>query len=313
MKEIKVQSPATVSNVVCGFDCLGFALDEPMDEITVRLIDEKIVRIINRDDFNLPNEAEQNVAGVALLAMLSEISEKIGFEIESRKKIKPGSGVGSSAASAVGAVVAANRLLKNRFSKTELAEFALAGEFVASKGRHADNVAPCLFGGFVLVRSTNPLDVVQLDFPPLFVTVIHPQIEIKTSMAREILPQSISLSDAIRQWSNLGAFVSALSKGDYELISRSLEDFIVEPVRKSLIPHFDELKNESLNSGALGGGISGSGPSVFMLSETRKTARKIAETMREIYERTKIEFNVYESQINSEGVKFFDDEFSKNK
>ncbi len=274
MKEIKILSPATVANVVCGFDCLGFALQEPNDEMTVRIIDEKTVRIIHHDDFGLPVEAEKNVAGKSLLAMLDEIEENIGFEVEITKKIKPGSGIGSSSASAVGAVVAANKLLGDRFSRLEFAEFALAGEQFASQGRHADNVAPCLFGGFTLVRSVNPLDIVELEFPPLFVTVIHPQIEIKTSEARKILPTEISLKSAIQAWANVGALVSALSKGDYELISRSLEDFIVEPVRKNLIPHFDELKTASLKTGALGGGISGSGPSVFMLSETLQTARK---------------------------------------
>lgn len=303
MKEITIFSPATVANVVCGFDCLGFALENPCDEMTVRLLNEKTVRIKHLDEYNLPAEAEKNVAGKALLTMLRATEEKVGFEVEITKNIKPGSGIGSSAASAVGAVVAANRLLENRFSTLELAEFALAGEFVASQGRHADNVAPCLFGGFTLVRSTNPLDIVQLEFPPLYATVIHPQIEIKTSEARRILPQNVPLKDAIRQWSNLGALVSALAKGDYELLSRSLEDFIVEPVRKKLIPKFDELKSESLKAGALGGGISGSGPSVFMLSQTEKTARKIGQVMREIYEKTGIDFNVYVSAINPEGVK----------
>jgi homoserine kinase len=304
MNEIKVLSPASVSNVVCGFDCLGFALNEPCDEITVHLIDEKTIRIKHLDAYNLPVETEKNVAGVALLSMMKEINENIGFEVEITKKIKPGSGIGSSSASAVGAVVAANRLLENRFSLPELAEFALAGEFVASQGRHADNVAPCLFGGFVLVRSVEPLDVIRLDFPKLFATVIHPQIEIKTSYAREILPKNVPLKDAINQWSNVGALVAALAKGDYALISRSLEDFIVEPVRKSLIPRFDDLKSESLKAGALGGGISGSGPSVFMLSETLETAQKVENAMREIYARTEIDFNVYVSEINAEGVKF---------
>nr|HMS43490.1 homoserine kinase [Pyrinomonadaceae bacterium] len=189
MREITVFAPATVSNVVCGFDCLGFALDAPCDEMTLRLIDESTIKIKHLDEFNLPEKIEKNVAGVALLAMLKEIDEKIGFEVEITKKIKPGSGIGSSSASAVGAVVAANRLLNDRFSLAELAEFALSGEFVASQGRHADNVAPCLYGGFVLVRSVNPLDVVRLEFPKIFATVIHPQIEIKTSYAREILPK----------------------------------------------------------------------------------------------------------------------------
>lgn len=303
MKEITVLAPATVANVVCGFDCLGFALENPFDEMTLRLTDEKTVKIINRDEFNLPTEAEKNVAGVALLAMLDETKENVGLEIEITKNIMPGSGIGSSSASAVGAVVAANKLLDERFSRLELAEFALKGEFLASQGRHADNVAPCLFGGFTLVRAVTPLDIVEIDFPSMFATVIHPQIEIKTSEARKILPTQIPLKSAIQAWANVGALIAALSKGDYGLISRSLEDLIVEPVRKSLIPHFDEVKNASLKNGALGGGISGSGPSVFMLSETLETAQEVEKAMREVYGNTKIEFNTYVSKINAEGVK----------
>ncbi len=304
MKEITVLAPATVANVVCGFDCLGFALDEPCDEMTVRLIDEKTVKIKHHDDFNLPIKPENNIAGVALLAILNEIEENIGFEVEITKNIKPGSGIGSSSASAVGAVVAANKLLEDRFSLLQLAEFAMKGEFLASQGRHADNVAPCLFGGFTLVRSVTPLDIIPLDFPPLFVTIIHPQIEIKTSEARKILPTEISLKSAIQAWSNVGALVAALSKGDYELISRSLEDFIVEPVRKKLIPHFDSLKAESHKAGALGGGISGSGPSVFMLSDNLGTAIEVENSMREVYAQTEIDFNIYVTKINSDGVKY---------
>lgn len=304
MKEITVLVPATVANVVCGFDCLGFALENPCDEMTLRLIDEKTVKIKHLDDYNLPTEPEKNIAGVALLAILNEVEENIGFEVEITKNIKPGSGIGSSSASAVGAVVAANKLLGERFSQLELAEFAMKGEQIASQGRHADNVAPCLFGGFTLVRSVEPLDIVALDFPPLFVTVIHPQIEIKTSEARKILPTEIPLKSAIQAWSNVGALIAALSKGDYALIARSLEDFIVEPVRKKLIPYFDELKAESLKSGALGGGISGSGPSVFMLSETLETAQNIEKEMREIYSQTEIDFNIYLSEINTKGVRF---------
>lgn len=303
MNEIRVSSPASVANVVCGFDCLGFALTSPSDEMIVRLIEEKTVRIINRDDFDLPTEPEENVAGKALLSLLQATEQDLGFEVEITKHIKPGSGIGSSAASAAGAVVAANELLNRRFSKIELVEFAMDGEFVASQSRHADNVAPCVFGGFTLVRSLNPIDIVGLDFPPMFVIVLHPQIEIKTSEARKMLPTQILLKDAIRQWSNVGALVSGLQKGDYRLIARSLEDFIVEPFRKSLIPKFDEIKRESLNAGALGGGISGSGPSIFMLSENAETARKVENAMRKIYSETTIDFNVYQSKINAEGVK----------
>lgn len=303
MEEISVLAPATVANVVCGFDCLGFALSSPNDEMTLRLIDERTIRIKNLDDFGLPTEAEKNVAGAALLSLLKNVEESVGFEVEIKKNIKPGSGIGSSAASAAGAVVAANRLLGERFSKMELVEFARDGEFAACGSRIADNVAACIFGGFTLVRSSDPLDIVSLDFPTLFATVIHPQIEIRTSDARSILKQTILLNDAIAQWGNVGALVAGLQQGDYGLIARSLEDRIVEPVRSILIPHFDELKSESLRAGALGGGISGSGPSVFMLSETEEIAKKVETSMISIYGKSRIEFNTYVSEINSSGVK----------
>ncbi|MEO7674314.1 MAG: homoserine kinase [Pyrinomonadaceae bacterium] len=306
MQEIRVLAPATIANVVCGFDCLGFAIEQPVDEMTVRRIPERIVRIVNRDDHGLPTDSARNVAGVALIPLLDAIDADFGLEVEITKHIKPGSGIGSSSASSAGAVVAANRLLGDRFSRLELVDFAMEGEKLASGSKHADNVAPCIFGGFTLVRSIDPLDIVSLDFPPLFATVIHPQIEIKTAEARAILPRDVPLKTAIRQWGNLGALVAALAKGDYALMSRSLEDLIVEPVRKSLIPGFDEIKSASLAAGALGGGISGSGPSMFMLSETRATAEAVEIAMRSSYETNGIEFNTYVSSICSNGVRFAD-------
>ncbi len=304
MNEISVLTPATVSNVVCGFDCLGFALAEPCDEMTVRKIDKPTVRIINRDDYDLPTDPAKNVAGVTLTALIKAACLDHGFEVEITKHIKPGSGIGSSAASSCGAVVAANRLIGDRFSKLELVDLAMAGEMVASGSRHADNLAPCVYGGFTLVRSLDPLDIVMLDFPPMFATVIHPQIEIKTSEARAILPKQVPLADAVRNWSNLGSLVAALAKGDYELISRSMVDTIVEPVRRSLIPKFNEIKTTCLTAGALGGGISGSGPSVFMLSETSAKAENVGSAMRTVYKKTGIDFHIYISQIHPDGVRF---------
>lgn len=304
MDEVRVLSPATVSNVVSGFDCLGFALSKPYDEMTVRKIDEREVRIVHHDDFELSTEPEKNVAGVALLALLDSAEIDHGFEVEITKQIKPGSGIGSSAASACGAVVAANRLIGDKFTKLELVHLAMAGEMLASGSRHADNLAPCIYGGFTLVRSIEPLDIVEIDFPDLFATVIHPQIEIKTSEARAMLPANVPLREAVRNWSNLGALVSALAKSDYALISRSMVDTIVEPIRKALIPKFDEVKAASLAAGALGGGISGSGPSTFMISESLESAKAVEAAMRHVYMPTGIDFNIYVSQIHPEGVRF---------
>lgn len=303
MDQINVLAPATVSNVVCGFDCLGFALRSPFDEMTIRLTGSPQVKIFNRGDYDLPPEPEKNVAGAALLAMMERLDGNTGFEVEFVKHIKPGSGIGSSSASSCGAVVGANKLLGERFSRLELVDFAMEGEKVASGEKHADNVAPCIFGGFVIVRSIDPLDIIALDSPPLFATVIHPQIEIKTSEARAILPKEVPLRSAVKQWSNLGSLVAGLSQGDYGLIARSMEDFIVEPVRKALIPKFYEVKSASLKAGALGGGISGSGPSMFMLSETLERAKSVEAAMQQVYSTTGIEFHTYVSKINPDGVK----------
>ncbi len=302
MNEITVLAPATVSNVVCGFDCLGFALERPFDELTLRQVPEAGVRIINRDNFGLPVEPEQNVAGLTLLAILGDARPGFGFELVSTKHIKPGSGIGSSAASACGAAVAANYLLDSRYTKEELVEFALAGEILASGSRHADNVAPCIFGGFTLVRSTDPLDIVPLQCPQLYVTVVHPQIEVKTAEARAVLPTEVPLSSAVRNWANLGSLVAALYQADLALLARSLKDEIVEPARKSMIPRFDEIKAASLAAGALGGGISGSGPSVFMFSENREKAEAVEKAMQNLLPPTVIEANTYVSRVSTNGV-----------
>lgn len=304
MDTVRVIAPATVSNVVCGFDVLGFALREPFDVMTMRRTDgPRSVRIVHLDDFGLPADPDRNVAGVAARAVLDAGAADFGVEIEITKNIKPGSGIGSSAASACGAAVAVNYLLGGTFSKSELVDLAMAGEQIASGSRHADNVAPCIFGGFTLVRSVDPdVDVVSVDFPELYAAVIHPQIEVRTSEARAMLPADVPLKTAIRQWANLGAFVAALAAGDYDLMSRSMDDQIVEPVRRSLIPAFDELKSASLAARAIGGGISGSGPSVFMLSRTLEVAEAVEAAMREVYLATGINFHTYVSPIASNGV-----------
>lgn len=186
--------------------------------------------------------------------------------------------------------------------KNELVRFAMHGEQIASQAWHADNIAPCIYGGVTLIRSNEPLDIIPLDFPPLYVTVIHPQIEVKTSYAREILPKQVSLKDAVTQWANVGGLVAGFMKQDYDLISRSLQDVLIEPVRSKLIPSFDEMKKRCLEAGALGGGISGSGPSVFMLSKDQATAKAVEEVMNEVYRKMGVEFNVYVTTVNSKGV-----------
>ena len=303
-KTVRVQAPATVANMVCGFDVLGFCLDEPYDIMTLTLLEGcSDILIRHVDDHHLPTDPPQNVAGASLIALQEELPEPVGFEVVIDKRIKPGSGVGSSAASAAGAVVAANHLLGGRFDNPTLVRFAMAGEKVASGVKHADNIAPCIYGGVTLIRSIFPLDIVALPAPSLFATVIHPQIEVRTSDARQILMQKVFLKDAIRQWGNIAGLVAGILQGDKALIGRSLEDVLIEPVRKILIPGFDLVKERSLEAGALGGGISGSGPSIFMLSADRATADAVAGAMADIYRSMGIDYHTYVGPIASGGVK----------
>lgn len=303
MNSIHVHSPATVANLVCGFDILGLALEEPSDLMILEKQDEPGLRIINLDDYGLPTDPEKNVAGVALLSMMAALDDCPGLQLSIEKRIKPGSGIGSSAASAAGAVAAANKLLGEPFTPMELVQFAMNGEKLASGVKHADNIAPCLLGGITLIRSIHPLDIVTIDPPSLFVTIVHPQIEVRTSDARQILKKQILLKDAIRQWGNIAGLVTGLVKGDHDLIGRSLEDVIIEPVRSILIPEFAKVKQRSKEAGALGGGISGSGPSIFMLSSTEAIAQAVAAEMNDIYSRAGIEFSTYVTTINRTGVK----------
>ncbi|MEW2923062.1 homoserine kinase [Muricauda sp. ANG21] len=304
MEEIKVFCPATIANVSCGFDVLGLALDSVGDEMTVRKIPENSIRITKILGQDLPLETEKNVSGVAGLALLAKSDYEGGFEIEIDKRIKPGSGIGSSAASSAGAVWAMNELLGKPFSKLELVQFAMQGEKLASDVAHADNVAPAIYGGFTLVRSYEPLDIIPIPTPSeLFATVIHPQIEIKTSDSRKILRTTISLAQGIQQWGNLGGLIAGLYQSDYDLIGRSLHDYIVEPIRSILIPAFDKIKANAIEAGALGCGISGSGPSIFALSKGESNAKKVAESMQETYKNIGVPFDIHISKVNTQGVK----------
>ncbi len=308
MKKVTVTCPATIANLVCGFDVLGMCLNDPADTMEVILLEENIIKIQSADGYPLPEDPMLNTAGAPLVEMMKELEGTIGFEVLIHKHIKPGSGLGSSAASAAGAVVAANELLNNRFSKEDLLRFAMFGEKVASGVKHADNVAPCIYGGITLIRSIHPLDVVALNDPPLFVTVVHPQIEVKTSDARQILRKEVQLKDAIKQWGNIAGLVAGFMKNDYALIGRSLEDVIIEPVRSMLIPGFQEVKKRCKEAGALGGGISGSGPSIFMFNKEEGIARETEKIMQDVFTQVGIEFRTYVTTVNRDGVKVINTE-----
>ncbi|REE81781.1 homoserine kinase [Lutibacter oceani] len=307
MNEIKIFAPATIANVSCGFDVLGLALDTVGDEMVIRKVAKPGVTITKIIGQNLPLETHKNVAGVAALALLAETESDFGFEIEIDKRIKPGSGIGSSAASSAGTVWAINELLGKPFSVSDLVRFAMEGERLATGVAHADNVAPALFGGFTLVRSYEPLDVISINTPnELYATVIHPQIEVKTSDAREILKTTVPLKDAIKQWGNVGGLISGLYTEDYELIGRSLEDYIIEPIRSILIPAFDAVKLQSIKAGALGCGISGSGPSIFALSKGKENALKVVDAMKSVYKKVGIDYDIHISKINKQGIKILE-------
>ena len=304
MNEIKLFCPATIANLSCGFDVLGLCLTTAGDEMIIRKSDVKGVRITKIVGADLPLETENNVAGVAALAMLEEVETEFGFEIEIYKNIKAGSGIGSSAASSAGAVFGINELLGRPFTRKELVKFAMQGEKLASGNAHADNVAPCLLGGFTLVRSSNPLDIIKIDSPSeLYATVVHPQIELKTSDARSVLKQTVTLKSAITQWGNVGGLVAGLYTQDYELIGRSLHDEIIEPIRSMLIPGFDLIKKTAYENGALGSGISGSGPSIFALSKGKDTAEKIAKAMSKVYDEINLPYEIHVSKVNDQGMK----------
>lgn len=304
MKELKVFAPATVANLSCGFDVLGCCLDSVGDEMVVRKNDLNEIRITKVTGQELPMEADKNVAGVAVKALLKDLESDQGFDIEITKRIKPGSGIGSSAASSAGAVFAVNKLLGEPYRSNQLIPFAMQGELIASGNEHADNVAPALLGGFSLVRSYCPLEVLSLPVPSeLRMVVLHPLIEIKTKDSRSIIKQNISLKSAINQWGNLGALISALYTDDYDLLGRSLEDEIVEPIRSILIPYFQELDELSVANGALGFGISGSGPSVYALCKGDENAEKVKQAIKKFYEKKGIDFDLHLSAINKQGVK----------
>jgi len=306
LQEVRVFAPASVANVSCGFDVMGFALSGPGDEIVARRTDESGLRIskITGENGLLPTSVKKNTAGVAAQKLISNIGFEGGIELEIHKKMPLGSGLGSSAASSVGAVVAVNRLLGSPCEREKLLVFAAEGEKVACGTAHLDNVAPSLLGGFVFIRSQQPPDVTELECSkPLFATVVHPHIEINTEDTRKILRREIPMHKAVQQWGNVGGLVAGLLKGDYGLISRSLQDVIVEPIRSVLIPGFREVKQAAMDAGALGSGISGSGPSIFALSSSERTSQEAGKAMGEAFKAIGLENEIYQSRINEQGPK----------
>ena len=304
MKEIKVFSPASIANLSCGYDILGVCLDNVGDEITVKKTRKKGITIKKVTGEKLSTDISINVAGVSASALLNETKVDCGFEIEIHKGIKPGSGIGSSAASSAGSVYAINKLIGEPYINKELIKFAMCGEMAASDSKHADNVAAILLGGFTFVRNSIENDYFKLNTPPEIVfTVIHPKIVLKTKDSRAVVTKQVSMKDMIEQSANLGAFVSGLYTENYNLIGRSIKDIIIEPLRSVLIPKFQEIKSASISTGALGCGISGSGPSVFAMSKGLTTAKNVGNSMKKIYDSLDLDYDVHISFVNDKGIK----------
>ena len=303
---IKVFAPASVSNLGCGFDILGLALERPGDEVIARLVDQPGMRItrISGDKGLLPHDPEKNTATVAARALLTHLGEEQrGIEFEIHKHMPFASGLGSSAASAVAGVVAVNELLRRPLEKRDLLPFAMQGEQMASQAWHADNVAPSLLGGIILIRDNPSLDVHRLPSPRgIYQAILHPHIEIATSTSRQQLSPSVALSDMVTQTGNLGGLIQGLYQSDFALISRSLQDVVIEPQRMASIPHYQEIREAAISAGALGCLISGSGPSMFALCDNSLIAEECGEAMRRVMIQHRMEHDLYISGINHEGA-----------
>lgn len=302
----QVFAPATVANVGCGFDVLGMAIDKPGDQVHIEWVpDQSGVQVlqITGDEGKLPTDSDKNTASVALNHLLQRIEwNQGGFNLRIHKKMPMGSGLGSSAASSVGALAAFNALLEKPLSPSQLLSSAMEGERVACGSAHPDNVAAGLFGGFVLIRDQNPVDVIPIPTPPeLFCTVVHPDLELKTSDSRKVLRRDIELSTAVKQWANVGGLIAGLLTKDLGLIRRSMVDHIIEPRRAALIPGFEEVKKAAMSADALGASISGAGPSIFALSDDESKAHEIGKKMQEAFQILDIDSQAYVSPINQNG------------
>ena len=303
-RSVKVIAPATISNVGPGFDLMGFAIDQPEEILIIRKNLSGSMNIINNTAYDIPQDPLKNVASVSALSLLKAADIKQGFDFIFESKIMPGSGIGSSAASCTAAVVGVNALLNDIFKKEELLNFALEGETLASGSLHADNAAPALLGGFILIRSYCPLDIISIKSPDnLFCSVVHPEIEIKTSESRKLIPKIFDLKTVLQQAGNIASLVAGLNTSDFNLIGRALEDAIAEPVRASLIPGYCDIKAGVYKYGAVGANISGSGPSVFAFSNSMEKAENVAAFMGKTFDQLHIKNKVYISGISKKGTR----------
>ena len=299
---IQVRATASVANVSCGFDCIGYAITNPGDTLTISLKNKPGIDISlsGPKSDSISTIAEKNTAGKAILSLLNTIASDQGFMVKIKKGIPPGSGIGSSAASAAAAVVGANELLGKPLELNDLLVHGMAGEAGASGGFHADNVAPALFGGIILIRSYEPLDILNLPVPKsLFSTAILPDFVVNTRDARRMLPKRVPLNSAVEQAGNLAGFTLGLHANDFELLGRSMVDLFAEPIRAELIPGYHGVRNAAIDAGAIGSGISGSGPSLFALSDSEEKAESIGKAMVKAFKKVGLKSRTFSSPIHS--------------
>jgi homoserine kinase len=306
---IQIRATASVANVSCGFDCIGYAISDPGDIVTIEKQESLGIEISmsGLKSESIPLDPEKNTAGKSILSLLDDLGSKQGFKVHIQKGIPPGSGIGSSSASAAAAVFGVNELLGNPKSMDDLLIHGMAGEAVASGGFHADNIAPALFGGIILIRSYEPLDILNLPVPKnLFSTAVLPDMTINTKEARQILPKEVPLSSAVEQAGNLAGFTLGLHESDFDLLERSMVDHFAEPHRAKLIPGYENVRQSALDSGAIGCGISGSGPAVFALSDSLEKAENIGSVMVNAFQKSGLNSKAYFSPIHTKPPEILD-------
>lgn len=304
MDSIRLHAPATIANLSCGFDILGVCLDGPYDEIEIKKISKKkvILNSLDSEFSNIPLSPEKNTGGIPALKIIKDLALDFGFEINIKKGIPLYGGLGSSAATAAGVAYGINVLLKKCFSNDEVVKYALEGEKISSETPHADNIGPCINGGLVIIKSTNPLKLINIKTGEYYFSIIHPKVKVSTKEARQLLPLKVKLKDAVKQWGNIASLVYGFSISDSNLIKSSMVDHIVEPVRSKLIPHYDEIKEYVLKNNAIGCSISGSGPSIFALSESKQNSIQILSEMQNIYDKYNVKHHGFYSKINNKGI-----------
>lgn len=306
---VKVFSPATVANVGCGFDVVGFSFSAVGDVVSFRKIDEPGVFIkAVRGKYEIPGDPEKNTITIPILKVMEDKNVDFGVEVEIEKNIPVAGGLGSSAAGAVAGAVGINYLLGNILDDNKILEYALVAEEKVSGGRHADNIAPCFYGGFVIVRDVFSMEVVRIPFPEdLFCVVIHPHVSLRTEDSRKVLPEKIFLGDVVKQMAHLSCFISGLLLGRKDLLSAVNFDCVAEPVRSRLIPEYRMIKEVALEAGAIGCNISGSGPSVFAFVEGERETEHVGKEMGSVWDRIGLEYDLYVGKVSEQGVRLIEE------